>query len=81
MDLGGGRGYLAKHILAETVHNLRVYDISQSMLDQTEGTPGVKLEKVLLEKEVLDVRNLKSSKILFNLEILASKRQSRRCHL
>lgn len=55
MDLGGGRGYLTRHILAETVKNLKVYDISPTMLDQAHGTPGINIEKILLEKEVLDV--------------------------
>lgn len=55
VDLGGGRGYLARHILSETILNLKVYDISQTMLDQIEGTPGVNIEKHLLENEILDV--------------------------
>lgn len=53
--MGGGRGYLTRHILAETVKNLKVYDISPTMLEQAHGTPGINLEKILLEKEVLDV--------------------------
>lgn len=56
VDLGGGRGYCSKHILAETLRELKVYDISQTMLDQVEGTPGVNLERHLLENEYIDVR-------------------------
>lgn len=56
VDLGGGRGYCSKHILAETLQELKVYDISQTMLDQVEGTPGVNLERHLLENEYIDVR-------------------------
>lgn len=56
VDIGGGRGFLTRHILAETVKNLKVYDISQTMLDQVYGTPGVNIETHLLEQEILDVR-------------------------
>lgn len=55
MDLGGGRGFLSRHILAETVKNLKVYDISETMLEQVYGTPGVNVEKHLLTKEIIDV--------------------------
>lgn len=55
VDLGGGRGFLTRHILAETVKNLKVYDISPTMLEQVEGTPGINIEKLLLEKEILEV--------------------------
>jgi NADH dehydrogenase [ubiquinone] 1 alpha subcomplex assembly factor 5 len=55
VDFGGGRGYLSRHILAETVKNLKIYDISPTMLEQAEGTPGVNIEKHLLTHEILDV--------------------------
>lgn len=55
VDLGGGRGYLTKHILAETAENIKLFDISPTMLEQAESTPGVNLEKILLDKEYLDV--------------------------
>lgn len=55
VDLGGGRSYLTRHILAETVQNLKVYDISPTMLQQVYGTPGINIEKHLLTKEALDV--------------------------
>lgn len=55
VDFGGGRGYLTRHILAETVKNLKVYDISPTMLEQVYGTPGLNIEKHLLTSEVLDV--------------------------
>lgn len=55
VDLGGGRGYLTRHILAETVRNIKLYDISPTMLEQAESTPEVNLEKILLDKEYLDV--------------------------
>jgi hypothetical protein len=46
---------MTRHILAETVKNLKVYDISPTMLDQVESTPGVNIDKILLDKESLDV--------------------------
>lgn len=58
VDLGGGRGFLSRHILAETVKNLKVYDISLSMLEQAYGTPGVNIEKHLLTNEILDASTL-----------------------
>lgn len=50
-----GRGYITRHVLAETVKNLKVYDISPTMLDQVYGTPGVNIEKILMKSELLDV--------------------------
>lgn len=55
VDFGGGRGYLSKNILAETVRNLKIYDISDTVLEQASSTPGVNVEKHLLECEYLDV--------------------------
>lgn len=55
VDFGGGRGFLTRHILAETVKNLKVYDISPTMLDQVFGTPGINIEKHLQTEEILDV--------------------------
>lgn len=55
VDLGGGRGFLTRHILSETVKNLKVYDISPTSLEQVTGTPGVNIERHLLTKEIIDV--------------------------
>lgn len=55
VDIGGGRGFLSRHILAETVKNLKVYDISETMLEQVYGTPGVNIERHLMTKEIIDV--------------------------
>jgi hypothetical protein len=41
--------------LAETVQNLKIYDISETMLEQATGTPGVNVQKELLTNEYLDV--------------------------
>jgi NADH dehydrogenase [ubiquinone] 1 alpha subcomplex assembly factor 5 len=58
VDFGGGRGYLSKNILAETLENLKIYDISETMLEQATSTPGVNVDKHLLTKEYLDVSEL-----------------------
>lgn len=60
VDLGGGRGFLTRHILAETVKNLKVYDIGPTMLEQAVAmaTPGVNVEKHLMTKEILDVSSI-----------------------
>lgn len=55
VDIGGGRGFVSRHILAETVKNLKVYDVSPTMLEQVYGTPGVNIEKHLMSKEIIDV--------------------------
>lgn len=55
VDLGGGRGFLSRHVLAETVKSLKIYDISPTMLEQAYGTPGLQIEKHLLLEEKLDV--------------------------
>lgn len=76
VDLGGGRGFLTRHILAETIKNLKVYDISPTMLEQVYGTPGVNIEKLLLTKEVLDVScSLRWFERGFHSEILAPRQQ------
>lgn len=58
VDIGGGRGFLSRHILAETVKNLKIYDISPTMLEQSYGSPGLNIEKHLLTKEILDVSRI-----------------------
>jgi NADH dehydrogenase [ubiquinone] 1 alpha subcomplex assembly factor 5 len=55
VDLGGGRGYLSRHILAETVKNLKIYDICPHSLEQANGTPGINIEKHLMTDERLEV--------------------------
>lgn len=52
----GGDNSLTKNILADTVQNLKVYDISKTLLKQVESTPGVEIERNLLTSELLDVR-------------------------
>ncbi|CRL07009.1 CLUMA_CG019977, isoform A [Clunio marinus] len=69
IDLGGGRGYLSRHILSETVKNLKIYDISPTMLEQAYGTPGINIEKHLLEKEILDLPYNSHDLVISNLTL------------
>lgn len=67
-DLGGGRGYVSRHILAETVKKLKIYDICPYSLEQAKGTPGIEIEKHLMTGEKLEVTLdifLKKDSILF----------------
>lgn len=53
-DIGCNRGYISKHILAECVEHLTLTDTSASMLEQAQGTPGLKMRKVVQDEEHLD---------------------------
>lgn len=54
-DLGCNRGYLSRHILAESVKHLTLCDMSPTMLAQANGTPGLKITKKELDEENWDV--------------------------
>ncbi|KAH8319936.1 hypothetical protein KR074_009687 [Drosophila pseudoananassae] len=53
-DIGCSRGYLSKHILAESVEHLTLTDSSATMLEQAQGTPGLKMLKLVKDEETLD---------------------------
>ncbi|KAL7736741.1 hypothetical protein ACLKA6_015594 [Drosophila palustris] len=53
-DIGCNRGYISKHILAECVEHLTLTDTSASMLEQAQGTPGLKMRKLVQDEEDLD---------------------------
>uniref|UniRef100_A0A0K8UTA6 Putative methyltransferase C20orf7, mitochondrial n=1 Tax=Bactrocera latifrons TaxID=174628 RepID=A0A0K8UTA6_BACLA len=53
-DIGCSRGFLSKHIMAESVRHLTLCDTSPTMLAQAQGTPGLKLTKLELDEEKLD---------------------------
>lgn len=56
-DIGCSRGYLSRHILAESVEQLTLTDTSATMLEQAQGTPGLKMVKLVKDEEQLDVGN------------------------
>ena len=49
-DIGCSRGYLSKHMLAESVPHLTLCDMSPTMLKQAEGTPGIELVKIEMDE-------------------------------
>lgn len=54
-DLGCNRGFLSRHILAESVKHLTLCDMSPTMLSQAKGTPGLVIKKVELDEEEWNV--------------------------
>lgn len=52
-DLGCNRGFVSKHIMADTVGHLHLCDISPSMLAQADGTPGLPLTRHEMDEERL----------------------------
>ncbi|CAD7012052.1 arginine-hydroxylase NDUFAF5, mitochondrial isoform X1 [Ceratitis capitata] len=53
-DIGCSRGFLSKHIMAESVQHLTLCDTSPTMLAQAQGTPGLKMTKLEVDEEKLD---------------------------
>lgn len=48
---GCNRGFVSRHILAETVQHLYLCESSPTMLKQAEGTPGLKVTKLEMDEE------------------------------
>lgn len=55
LDLGCGRGYVSKHILAECVEELILADMSTSFVHQAEITEGVKVSRIAIDEENFSV--------------------------
>lgn len=57
-DIGCNRGFVSRHIIADTVGELILCESSPTMLEAAAGTPGLKLTKRLIDndKEWPDVR-------------------------
>lgn len=55
VDLGCNRGFVSKHILAETVKHLHLCEMSPTMLAQAEGTPGLEITRHEMDEESLNV--------------------------
>lgn len=54
-DLGCNRGFVSKHVLADTVKHLYMCDVSPTMLKQAEGTPGLRITKKEMDEEIFNV--------------------------
>ncbi|GAB0087734.1 NADH dehydrogenase [Sergentomyia squamirostris] len=55
VDLGANRGFVSKHILADTVEHLIMTEMSPNMLKCAESTPGVQVTKKEVDEEVFNV--------------------------
>lgn len=51
-DIGCNRGFIARHVLAESVQHLYLCDSSPTMLQQAEGSPGLKVTKMDMDEEL-----------------------------
>lgn len=51
LDLGCGRGYVSKHILAESVEELILSDMSPTILQQAKTTEGIKVSRTVIDEE------------------------------
>lgn len=51
VDLGCGRGYVSKHILADSVERLTLCDMSPTMLEEARATPGVDVIRKEIDEE------------------------------
>ncbi|XP_017866309.1 PREDICTED: NADH dehydrogenase [ubiquinone] 1 alpha subcomplex assembly factor 5 isoform X1 [Drosophila arizonae] len=68
-DIGCNRGYISKHILAECVEHLTLTDTSASMLEQAQGTPGLRMSKLLQDEEQLDFEENSMDLIISSLSL------------
>ncbi|KAL5288632.1 NDUFAF5 family protein [Megaselia abdita] len=68
-NIGCGRGFVSKHILAESIENLLICDTSEKMLEQAEGTPGLKLKKVNMDEENLDLEENSLDLVISSLSL------------
>lgn len=50
-DIGCNRGFISRHVLAQSVSHLTLCDISPTMLKQAMGTPGVEIVKMEMDEE------------------------------
>lgn len=53
VDLGCNRGFVSRHIMADTVRRLHLCDISPTMLQQADGTPGLDVQRHEMDEERL----------------------------
>lgn len=56
-DIGCGRGFVSTHVLAETVKHLILCDISPTMLEQAQGSPGLRISKIEMDEENLEFQD------------------------
>uniref|UniRef100_A0A336LU23 Arginine-hydroxylase NDUFAF5, mitochondrial n=1 Tax=Culicoides sonorensis TaxID=179676 RepID=A0A336LU23_CULSO len=69
VDLGCGRGYVSKHILADSVERLTLCDISPAMLDVAKSTPGVDIIKKEIDEETFKFDDNSLDLVISNLSL------------
>lgn len=69
VDLGCGRGYVSKHILADSVERLTLCDISPTMLEHAKSTPGVDVIKKEIDEELFSFDDNSIDLVISNLSL------------
>ncbi|XP_063702283.1 arginine-hydroxylase NDUFAF5, mitochondrial [Culicoides brevitarsis] len=69
VDLGCGRGYVSKHILADSVERLTLCDMSPTMLRHARSTPGVDIIKKELDEELFSFPDDSLDLVISNLSL------------
>ncbi|ALC41936.1 CG8067 [Drosophila busckii] len=68
-DIGCNRGYISRHILAECVEHLTLTDTSATMLEQAQGTPGLKMRKLVQDEEELEFEDNSLDLVISSLSL------------
>lgn len=55
VDLGCNRGFVSRHIMADTVRRLHLVDISPTMLAQADSTSGVQVQRHAADEETFEM--------------------------
>ncbi|XP_055693079.1 arginine-hydroxylase NDUFAF5, mitochondrial [Lutzomyia longipalpis] len=71
VDLGTNRGFVSRHILADTVEHLMMCEMSPTMLGQAQSTPGVKVTKIEVDEETFseDIADESVDLVISNLSL------------
>lgn len=69
VDLGCGRGYVSKHILADSVERITLCDMSPSMLEHAKSTPGVDVIKKEIDEELFSFEENSVDLVISNLSL------------
>ncbi|XP_037955617.1 arginine-hydroxylase NDUFAF5, mitochondrial-like [Teleopsis dalmanni] len=68
-DIGCNRGFLSKHVLAESVGHLTLCDTSPTMLAQAQGTPGLNMTKLEVDEEQLEFEESSLDLVISSLSL------------
>lgn len=69
VDVGCGRGYVSKHILADSVERLTLCDMSPTMLEHAQSTPGVDIIKKEIDEELFNFADNSLDLVISNLSL------------